>query len=608
MLNEYLLRAYRQTQTKEASRQLQEKLARFPLQDLIALASGDPTAKLAYCDGPCEANEPKTWLDKFKGSPLFEKAVSLEKTLLEADAASDAKRSEERETDRELDARRDELRMQKRLLDLDLALEQEGAAAPAEAATAAPTAQAEPAPIGGGTAVEVKQASSSHNSAHVMEFYRKRAEFLKIAGAVGAFIPETRSTGRVPATDRAQGAGAGEYTVDPSEVVTGGLQVDKVAALQSADKPKVDPQELRKKILQEYPHLDKRADFGGFDTPEEHQQAVDALKAQAAQQEAHPVSSRIRSGLGTAAVGALGGSMLGGAAYPGVRGTLVGAGLGALGAGAYGATRVPGAEARREATALEDEVRPEALRNEAAENERIADDVDANPGKYRLRRGIAGGIAGGLAGAGLGSLVPRSVGAPLLGAGVGALTGGGLAALRKPDGAAFREDAATMRAHLAKKQANVLDAEARAHIKKKNFAIPEEKKYPIENKPHAENALSRVDTFGTSSEKSRVHSAVARHYPGLAARSSVPDVASKGKAQLRKKAMNLGGILQGAKSIGSSARNLAVTSHAAGGLPQVAKSFGNVAKGFVMKNPLAAAGAAGLGGAALGRATAPSRP
>jgi hypothetical protein len=60
-----------------------------------------------------------------------------------------------------------------------------------------------------------------------------------------------------------------------------------------------------------------------------------------------------------------------------------------------------------------------------------------------------------------------------------------------------------------------LTSSARAHIKEKNFAIPEERKYPIEDKQHAESALGFSKMHGSSEEQSRVRAAVAKKYPGM---------------------------------------------------------------------------------------------
>ena len=65
------------------------------------------------------------------------------------------------------------------------------------------------------------------------------------------------------------------------------------------------------------------------------------------------------------------------------------------------------------------------------------------------------------------------------------------------------------------KRARELTTEARNKIPEGQFAIPEERKYPIEDRAHARNAMARVSQFGTSSEKARVHSAVHSKYPTM---------------------------------------------------------------------------------------------
>jgi hypothetical protein len=60
---------------------------------------------------------------------------------------------------------------------------------------------------------------------------------------------------------------------------------------------------------------------------------------------------------------------------------------------------------------------------------------------------------------------------------------------------------------------------ARKKIKRKNFAIkskaPGLGSYPIQDLPHARNALARVAQHGTSAEKAQVRRAVYRKYPAL---------------------------------------------------------------------------------------------
>ena len=443
MLNEYLLAAYRQDQTKLANSRLHTKLAKFPLADLVALASGDPTAKLAYCGEPCNTDGPQSWLDKYKGSALFDKAVALEKSLLEADAAADAKRDEERAADHDVDAQRDALRMQKRMLDLDLALEQEGAAVDPEAKEEQGAQLIEQAQAQEAAAGKAGEPHEQAETAAIQQFRKAQAQetaaegvpaaapvkqaalrsrFLKEASAVGALLPETRSLGKVPASDQTQGAGAGEYAREPSEIVTGGLQVDKVATVK-----------------------------------------------------------------------------------------------------------------------------------QALSHGRIIQAVRSTPQKGRLAHAFETGVK--TLGANKGAVVDQAD--TLAQAAAARLKGGNW-----------------------KRELHTMQALRKAAADKVSALLPGKE-------PGDRQALARQ---------------ILKEYPDLAA--------VRRKEAADKVALSVGGLMQGAKALGSSAKGLATSAHAAGGLPQVAKSFGNVARGFAMKRPLAAAGiaagAAGLGGAALGRATAPS--
>jgi len=60
-----------------------------------------------------------------------------------------------------------------------------------------------------------------------------------------------------------------------------------------------------------------------------------------------------------------------------------------------------------------------------------------------------------------------------------------------------------------------LTAKRRKKIKKKNFALPEKRAYPIHDISHARNALARVAQHGTPSEKAQVRRAVYKKYPSL---------------------------------------------------------------------------------------------
>jgi hypothetical protein len=60
-----------------------------------------------------------------------------------------------------------------------------------------------------------------------------------------------------------------------------------------------------------------------------------------------------------------------------------------------------------------------------------------------------------------------------------------------------------------------LSGEKRKSLPAKSFAESEKKKYPIEDKAHARNALSRVAQSGTPAEKAKVKAAVKKKYPSI---------------------------------------------------------------------------------------------
>jgi len=61
----------------------------------------------------------------------------------------------------------------------------------------------------------------------------------------------------------------------------------------------------------------------------------------------------------------------------------------------------------------------------------------------------------------------------------------------------------------------VLTALMRKHLDESQFAIPEKKAYPVNDRSHAANALARVSQHGSSEEKARVRVAVHRRYPDM---------------------------------------------------------------------------------------------
>ena len=58
----------------------------------------------------------------------------------------------------------------------------------------------------------------------------------------------------------------------------------------------------------------------------------------------------------------------------------------------------------------------------------------------------------------------------------------------------------------------------RKRLPDSDFAIPEDRAYPIEDRSHAANALSRVSGNGTPEEKAQVRRAVHRKFKDMAAK------------------------------------------------------------------------------------------
>lgn len=60
-----------------------------------------------------------------------------------------------------------------------------------------------------------------------------------------------------------------------------------------------------------------------------------------------------------------------------------------------------------------------------------------------------------------------------------------------------------------------LNASKRKRLASSQFAEPGKRKYPINDKAHARNALARVAANGTPAEQKQVRAAVKRKYPSI---------------------------------------------------------------------------------------------
>lgn len=72
--------------------------------------------------------------------------------------------------------------------------------------------------------------------------------------------------------------------------------------------------------------------------------------------------------------------------------------------------------------------------------------------------------------------------------------------------------------HLHHYHPGKLSYAARQRLPTSQFAVPEKRKYPIENISHARNALARVSAYGSEREKAEVRRAVHKKYPSIGRR------------------------------------------------------------------------------------------
>ncbi len=113
MLDLFLGTVYRHDVEKTASAALEAKLRTMPAEVVEKIAFGVSPK----CD---DSSSAKCWLDNFKGTPLFEKAVELERAEIQIEQADIEQRMNMQSQDSW--TKRDALRLQKKMLELDLAM------------------------------------------------------------------------------------------------------------------------------------------------------------------------------------------------------------------------------------------------------------------------------------------------------------------------------------------------------------------------------------------------------------------------------------------------------------------------------------------------------
>ncbi len=576
MLDKFLQVAYRGELKKEASRQLVDKLKELPVEELLSYVNGDPNCKLAYAEA-CGQSAPSgefCWLDKYKGTPLFEQAVQIEKALLQLDMEAQQQREAEltaRPEPSTIWARRDALNLQKRMLDLDLVLAEAGGGAPPMEEAGPPGPPAVPAPPKAPKAP--KEESVSPEELALLEQEASTADAPELAleqnagpeGVEGAPQPPKAEAPQPPAPPKPKA---------PPQQAQGGEESEEEESTEGQSPKKDDKPKGMSVEVKQAGVWEGRSRAGvapGSNVPVQQAGgnrqgagASDDLPLQAAEKMASfavdvgrflakaaaDLTQSAREHIkpkNFAEPNADGPGDTG--KYPIHDKAHARSALGLVGMHGSDAekAKVRAAVAKKFPALSKEGSSPEGhhLRRFLLGNP-VSSAIEAKPGSRLDAYGEAQGhqtaetLKGGLRGG-------------MLGAGLGAAGGLGLALLNKGQPAKALGYGAGIGAY-----AGGLAGATYGGIK---------------------------GTHGA--EASRIHAARSKHNP--------PEEKVAFIGALKPLATQAGGVLGAGKSLAQSA-------YAKGGLGQVASSFGNVAKGFAQKNPLAAAGIAGAGGLVAGKA------
>lgn len=219
MLDSFLKVAVRGQMKKQASVRLGELMRKLPWDERVKIASGKSELnKVAYLDSCTPSGGHESWLDRFKGTPLFDQAIAIEQKDLEQRMADRERRQEQDEAFKVQDASRDELMIQRKLLDLELAKLEAGQPAHDEGspveeaaehieeapavvpAVAAPAVEKEPktqvdVKTAALTSAREKIASARYNDLTEMERAAIGAELCKAAGIGGAMLQGAKGIG-----------------------------------------------------------------------------------------------------------------------------------------------------------------------------------------------------------------------------------------------------------------------------------------------------------------------------------------------------------------------------------------------------------------------------
>ena len=644
MLDEYLLTSYRAEKTKTASREVIDRLKQLPIDELQKMASGDPTSKLAFMD-PCGASS--SWLDQFKGTPLFDQAVAIERNLLEIDAQQQSQRA----ADQQAWSQRDALQLKRRMLELDLVTSQNGGGPEAQEEKGVQLleqAQAEERAEGEGgepheqaedQAIQQFRAAQSQEAA---EQAPQKPPARKPGPGAEVDTPETdpaeeppkpkpksgmsvevKQAGAWGSDSRRVAPGSNNDTIHPERAQGAGALADHTPSSEDHFGTVTEGKQASAKIAAVLGAGRVLASTGLQKTALSHTRIIEAVRR--APEDSARLGKAFEHGVG----------MLGGKAKGKVldQADTLATAAGARLAGGNWKRELTNLNAIRKTSSSEvDAVKAEVgkkypglVKKEASVPAAAAGAVagahKAQTHGQDARAGVIRGAAGAVGGSTIGKLIGTALGdrygKPGIGGTVGALAGGlgGYKALtrglekksfvtpgligavaggKKADDTGGSPLAGGVRGFLGGHLGSELGANLGHNA---GDEIAQILGHDNPTSARAAGALMGLAGGGYLGYKALTHRSADKE------KSKKKEAGLLGSlATAAPKVMSgLGGALSGAK-------NLATTAHAAGGLPQVAKSFGNVAAQFAQKNPLAAAGVAGGAGLLAGRALSPSQP
>lgn len=191
MLDSFLDVAYQHEAREQTERDAVALLKQLPAEDLLKIASG---AKVAWLE-PCGPGGSGSFLDKFKGTPLFDEALALEQEELQAEMTNLERRKEQRSTqqlEQGIWDMQDQLRIKKRLLELRLAQQDAGMGAQAGGGAPSPLMNAAPIPEAGAQgagAVGAESAPVDANKTASIKLALAMGDVLKMKSLVSGHAP-----------------------------------------------------------------------------------------------------------------------------------------------------------------------------------------------------------------------------------------------------------------------------------------------------------------------------------------------------------------------------------------------------------------------------------